>query len=415
MQKANTLSILKYSLIAFPLAFSGIPIYIHSPNFYATNVGINIEIIGLCLLFLRLLDAFLDPFIGRYSDLNFKCRDKIVYLGTLLLIIGFWMIFHPIQTYVITWFCLSVFLCTFGFSLISINIQAFGSLWDVSKEKITKVIVTREGMTLLGLLFASVAPSILFYKYGNRNFHILSIVLIFIFFVALLYFRKWHKKAIIKVPSSSVKKLSFKSIFLDSSVNYFFSAYFFSSFAAAIPAILIIFYVRDYLRAESFLGLFLLIYFLSGAVSMPIWRLLSSATSVTFAWFVSMILAVLVFSWAYWLEPNNINGFAIICLFSGMSVGANLALPSAIIAEYISSKNHQEYASSYYSISNFLSKLSLAIASGTVLPFLGVMGYQPGFERADNLFPLLYALIPCLIQLAAISLLIPVMRSKRER
>ena len=148
---------------------------------------------------------------------------------------------------------------------------------------------------------------------------------------------------------------------------------------------------------------------------MPIWRLLSSATSVTFAWFVSMILAVLVFSWAYWLEPNNINGFAIICLFSGMSVGANLALPSAIIAEYISSKNHQEYASSYYSISNFLSKLSLAIASGTVLPFLGLMGYQPGFERADNLFPLLYALIPCLIQLVAISLLIPVMRAKRDR
>ena len=414
MQKANISSILKYSLIAFPLAFSGIPIYLHSPNFYATNIGIKIEIIGLCLLFLRLLDAFLDPFIGHYSDLNFARRDKIVYLGTLLLIIGFWMIFHPIQAYVVLWFCLSVFLCTFGFSLISINIQAFGSLWDVAKENITKTIVTREGVSLLGLLFASVTPSILFYKYGEQNFHILSIILIFFFLVALFYFYRWRKQAIIKVPLQSVKKLSFKKIFSDHSVNYFFSAYFFSSFAAAIPAILIIFYVRDYLRAETFLGLFLLIYFLSGAVSMPIWRLLSNATSITFAWFASMILAILVFSWAYWLEPNNINGFAIICLFSGMSVGANLALPSAMIAEYISSKNHQEYASSYYSVSNFLSKFSLAIASGTILPLLGLMGYQPGFERTDNLFPLLYALTPCLIQLVAIFLLIPVMRSERQ-
>ena len=414
MQKANILSILKYSLIAFPLAFSGIPIYLHSPNFYATNVGINIEIIGLCLLFLRLIDAFFDPLIGRYSDLNFESRDKIVYLGTLLLIVGFWMIFHPIQTYVITWFCLSVFLCTFGFSLISINIQAFGSLWDVPQENVTKAIVTREGMTLLGLLFASVAPSILFYKYGNENFHILSIILIFIFLIAIFYFYKWRKQAVIKIPSRAVRKLSFKNILSDRRVGYFFSSYFFSSLAAAIPAILIIFYVRDYLRAESFLGLFLLIYFLSGAISMPIWRLLSNTVSITFAWFVSMILAILVFFWAYGLEPNNINGFAIICLFSGMSVGANLALPSAIIAEYISSKNHEEYASSYYSISNFLSKLSLAIASGTILPLLGVMGYQPGFERVDNLFPLLYALVPCFIQLAAIFLLIPVMRGKRE-
>jgi len=97
-----------------------------------------------------------------------------------------------------------------------------------------------------------------------------------------------------------------------------------------------------------------------------------------------------------------------------MSVGANLALPSAIIAVYISSKNYQEYASSYYFVSNFLSKFSLAIVSGTVLFLLGVMGYLTGLEREDNLFPLLHAVIPCLIQLVAIFLLIPVMRSKRQ-
>ena len=69
-----------------------------------------------------------------------------------------------------------------------------------------------------------------------------------------------------------------------------------------------------------------------------------------------------------------------------MAVGANLGLPSAIIAEFISLNKHEKYAASYYSISNFLSKFSLAVASGIALPTLGFMGYQPGIPRTDFYF-----------------------------
>ena len=82
---------------------------------------------------------------------------------------------------------------------------------------------------------------------------------------------------------------------------------------------------------------------------------------------------------------------------SGIAVGANLALPSAIIAEFITSNKYHNYASSYYSITNFLSKFSLAIASGFALPILGFLGYQPGILRTDYLLPLIYALFPCFI------------------
>jgi Na+/melibiose symporter-like transporter len=123
------------------------------------------------------------------------------------------------------------------------------------------------------------------------------------------------------------------------------------------------------------------------------------------AWLLSMIFAFLVFIWAYFLQPNDIFGFFVICLFSGMAVGANLALPSAIIAEFINSNKHEKYAASYYSISNFLSKFSLAFASGIALPFLGFMNYQPGVARNDYLFPTIYALLPCFILLIAIIIL----------
>ena len=405
MKNISTYSILKYSFIAFPLAFAGIPIYLHAPDYYVTNAGIKIEVIGFALLFLRLADAFLDPLIGSLSDRFFHYRDKIIYFGSLLLLLGFWMIFHPIGSGIIFWFALSIFLCTLGFSLVAINIQAFGGLWDISAPQATKVIVTREAIGLLGLLAASIIPTIFYIFHKESNFHFMSVMLIFIVTFSLIVFSSWFKSSVIRSPDNKSYNGSMRLIFINKKVKLFFISYFFSGFAAAIPATLIIFYVRDYLNAEQHLGPFLLIYFASGALSMPIWKTLAIKKTCKHAWLYSMIFALFSFIWAFFLQPNDIFGFFIICFLSGMAVGANLGLPSAIIAEFINLNKHEKYAASYYSISNFLSKFSLAIASGIALPVLGFMDYQPGIARTDFLFPVTYALLPCFFQIVSILIL----------
>jgi Na+/melibiose symporter-like transporter len=262
----------------------------------------------------------------------------------------------------------------------------------------------REGIGLIGLLIASITPPLLYIYFKNNNFHILSIILIVLTALSLIFFYSWHRAAEIKKPANNQKNRNFRKILKNPRVKLFFTSYFFNSFATSIPATIIIFYVRDYLNAESYLGLFLLIYFLSGAASMPLWKYLSNKFSSIYSWFLSMIFAFLSFIWAFFLEPNNIIGFFIICLLSGIAVGANLALPSAIIAEDINSNNNQDYASSYYSISNFLSKFALAIASGVSLPILGFLGYVPGIARNDVLLPFVYAILPCCILLISIYL-----------
>ena len=96
MKDTNTYNTLKYSLIAFPLAFAGIPIYLHAPDYYVTNIGIKIEIIGFALLLLRLVDAILDPLIGSLSDQLYKYRDKIFSVG-LFINTWIWMIFSSVK------------------------------------------------------------------------------------------------------------------------------------------------------------------------------------------------------------------------------------------------------------------------------------------------------------------------------
>ena len=207
MQTLKTFSIFKYSIIVFPLAFAGIPIYIHAPDYYSTNLGIKIEAIGISLLILRLLDAFLDP----------------------------------LNENILLWFILSIFICTLGFSMVIINVQAFGGVWNIHKEKIVTVMTIREGISLIGLLIASITPPLLYIYFKNNNFHILSIILIVLTALSLIFFYSWHRAAEIKKPANNQKNRNFRKILKNPRVKLFFTSYFFNSFATSIPATIIIF------------------------------------------------------------------------------------------------------------------------------------------------------------------------------
>jgi len=63
----------------------------------------------------------------------------------------------------------------------------------------------------------------------------------------------------------------------------------------------------------------------------------------------------------------------------------------------------------YYGLMSFLAKLALALAAGLALPLLDLWGYQPGGEQ---LWPLsfAYALLPCLLKLAALAWFRPLRR-----
>lgn len=401
----NRWKLLQYGLIALPLSFAGLPIYLHAPDFYAVRMHIPIEVIGAALLFLRLFDALQDPIIGSVSDRLYRHRGSIIILGSIMLAGGMWMIFHPKSDFALFWLCLSVLICTTGFSVVSINVQALGGLWRVKAEDVTRVMGAREAIGLCGLLIASITPPILLKIYDSDTaFHYLTLGFLPLMASCCWVFSRWIKSVPISRPRRGLS-LSFKDIFGEKKTRLFFGGYLLATIASSIPATLIIFYVRDYLQAESLLGMFLLLYFLSGAVAMPMWNAIARNFSTILSWWLSMILACLTFVWAFALSPGDIVGYSIVCIMSGVAVGANLALPSAIAADILAEKTHQRAASRYYSLMALLAKSSLALATGIALPLLGLSGYQPGEITSGYLMPIAYALVPCGIQVLAIGVL----------
>ena len=408
-------ALLTYGALGLPLAFAGLPVYLHAPDFYATSFGLPLAALGAVLLGLRAIDAVQDPLIGVLSDRFARRRKAVLLAGAFLLMAGVAGLFNPpafagasgdpSATGALAWFALNVFVCTTGFSIVTINYQALGGLWRASAAGRTRITATREALGLGGILAASILPSVLANRYdAAAGFQIVTLVLAVLLAAGGLLFLRWFGTAPLSDVAASVRPGALRDILRSRWGKRFYGIFFVSNFASAIPAVLVLFYIRDRLEAAEWTGLFLLVYFLSGAASMPVWQAVSARAGKPKAWGISMVVAVATFVWAFTLGPGDIVAFAIVCVLSGAALGADLALPPAMVADRIAATGDRHRAASYFSASAFFAKASLALATGLALPLLDALGYIPGVTAVAGAalsLSAVYALAPCAIKIVS--------------
>ena len=179
--------------------------------------------------------------------------------------------------------------------------------------------------------------------------------------------------------------------------------------ASAVPATLVLFFVQDRLQAPAALAPFFLgTYFLSAALSMPLWLKGVRSLGLARSWLLGMLLAVAVFAGASLLGPGDAMLFILICALSGLALGADLALPGALLAGIMARAGDLgQVQGAYFGWWNFATKLNLALAAGVALPMLDLFGYVPGGHdpQALRALTVAYCVLPCLLKLLAASLL----------
>ena len=88
-------TILIHGSIGMPLAIIGYPLVVYLPPFYAQEVGLNMALMALVLVFARITDVITDPLIGTLSDrwqTRFGRRKPWLVMGVPLMLIGTIMI-----------------------------------------------------------------------------------------------------------------------------------------------------------------------------------------------------------------------------------------------------------------------------------------------------------------------------------
>ncbi|MGL5010255.1 MAG: MFS transporter, partial [Paracoccaceae bacterium] len=174
----------------------------------------------------------------------------------------------------------------------------------------------------------------------------------------------------------------------------------------AVSSALFVFFVQSRLGAPGAEGPLLLLFFISAAISTPFWSRAAARYGAKRILMAGMVLAILSFIWAATLGLGDAIPFAVICAAAGAALGADMTLLPAIFARRMAAIGQGGEASAF-GLWAFMTKLSLALAA-TLLAVLEASGFQPGPDNPPSALltlSILYALLPCALKLAAITLL----------
>jgi Na+/melibiose symporter-like transporter len=396
---------LRYGALGLPLAFVALPLYVILPNHYASTFGIPLATLGALLLGARLLDAVADPWIGRLVDGWFALSPARVLgaaaLAAVVLALGFRGLFFPPvhgQVALLAWCAMLLGVTYLSYSVLSVLHQAWGARLGGDEAQRARIVSWREGLALLGVLVASVLPAV-------AGLSVASIVFTLALGAAWLLLRRAPAP---RTEAALLAQVGQAGPLATPAFRRLMLIYLVNGVASAIPATLVLFFIRDRLQAQPFEPLFLASYFAAGALSMPLWTRAVLRFGLARSWLAGMALAIATFAWATLLGAGDVAAYTAVCVASGVALGADLTLPGALLAGVIQRAGHaQRLEGAYFGWWNFATKLNLALAAGIALPLLGAFGYTPGSRDGTALQALTtaYCLLPCVLKLAAAGLL----------
>jgi len=175
----------------------------------------------------------------------------------------------------------------------------------------------------------------------------------------------------------------------------------------AVSSTLFLFYVEGRLGAVGWEGPLLVLFFLAAAISSPLWSILARRFGERRVLLTAMVLAVGSFGYTLTLSTGDVIPFAIVCVLSGATIGADLTLLPAMFAKrmaVISPNGGQGFG-----LWSLVNKFTLAFAAVVLLPLLERSGFEAGAsdlpDEALTTLTVLYALVPSILKLVAIMLL----------
>jgi glycoside/pentoside/hexuronide:cation symporter, GPH family len=396
---------LTYGALGLPLAFLALPLYVSLPNHYAVQHGLPLALLGALLLGTRVLDAVADPFIGQWADRRFQAGRTPVLrwmaVAAAVLAAGFALLFlaPTLPRSVMVGGLLVLLPLTYlAFSLLSVLHQAWGTRLGGDEARRARIVAWREGFGLVGVMLASVLPVLA--GFGTASALLAASLALGVWLLRQAPTPEAVGAASPPAPASAGWALPWA----DRRFRGLLAVFVINGTASAVPATLVLFFVQDRLQAAAWAPAFLGAYFAAAALSLPLWLRLVPHLGLPRAWLAGMLLAVLAFAGAALLGAGDSHAFLAVCIASGMALGADLAVPGALMNGVVQAgPRGVDGAGVYAGWWTAASKLNLGLAAGAALPLLAWAGYVPGSRDVDSLqvLTLAYVGLPCALKLLA--------------
>ena len=392
-----------FSLYAAVLSGAGLPIYIYAPKFFADSYGVSLAALGAVLFGLRLFDVVQDPALGWLSDRLRAQRAAATGIGAALLaasMMGLFAVAPPIAP--LAWFALTITGLFSAFSFLTISFYATGVARAESLPgSHLRLAAWRETGALLGVCVAAVAPTLLMGVTG-APFAVFAVGFATVTAAAALAMaREWQAG-----PAAAPTPIG--EILSDRTARRLLILSLVNATPLAVTSTLFLFYVESALAAPGAEGPLLVLFFLAAAASAPGWSRLAARFGSKPVLLAAMALAIASFGCVLLLSPGDVVAFALICIVSGATIGADLTLLPALFARRMATL--APTAAQGFGLWSFTTKATLALAAAILLPTLEAAGFASGAadnpDRALTVLTLLYAAVPCALKFLAVALLV---------
>jgi Na+/melibiose symporter-like transporter len=410
--------LLAYAAPAFALAMPTIPLYIYLPSFYADTLGLGLVATGAVMLAARIFDVVTDPLIGLASDhvrLRWGRRKPWIVLGALIAAVALVRLFQPPDVVTPTYLLLWAVLAFVGWTLISIPYTAWGAELSEDYHERARITGAREAATILGIVAAGALPAIAVASGVQERFGLALVGWLAIGVglptLGLLIWRvpERHREATTSPPVWSWSV--YRALFDNRPFIRLLSAWFVNGLANGLPSVLFPLYLQYGLEAGPIARtVLILVYFVAGIAAIPAWVALSRRYSKHRVWCWAMLLACGAFVWVPMLGAGDVAAFFVVCVVTGLGLGADLALPPAMqadVIDYDTMRTRQRRAGLFFALWSMATKMALGFAVGIAFPAVAFFGFAPGPGNAPSAIlalAVIYALVPCVLKLVAVAI-----------
>lgn len=405
----------RVSLYALMLAAAGIPLYIHLPQFAAQRLGISLGTLGALLFAIRLIDVVQDPLLGWLIDRYPAAQARFAALAALGLAIGFPVLFNlerlitnvaepgagaggvlPLTVVLVLLFS------AYSLGMILLYGRSASLAARPDGAELLRLAGYREAGMLIGVILAAIAPCV-FVALGasGLGYPVFGLWMGLLAVATLILCAPiWRR------PATQAAAFDLRALRHSGALKLLILALI-NGLPVAITSTLFLFFVEDRLQLTGKAGPLLVLFFCAAGLSVPLWTGVARRWGARKTLLFSMPLSIAAFIWAAQLGPGALLPFALICIGSGAALGADMVVLPALFSVVLTRGGLK--ASAAFGMWSFAGKLGLALAAFLVLPALEISGFSPGADNAPAALSRLtwaYAILPCILKIAALVLVL---------
>lgn len=425
-----------YGAPSFAGAAVAIPILVHMPKFYSDEILVPVGWIAMAIAMARALDAITDPVMGWLSDRTrsrFGRRRPWIAIGAPLCAAALVAMFSPPTSLTPSeagaWFAASFALYFFFHTVYEIPYQGLGLELTDSYHERSSLFSWRMAFVVAGTLIASAAPGLLasLGLDAREQMRLVAIVygtaLVALYLLLVVKIREPQSHAN-RTPNPLVPGI--RRALRNRPFRILFITFVIGSLPAAIPALLVpfyTFYVIEPPNPDQVLSMFLVVYFGSGFLCLPLWLWAAKRFGKLEAWLGSFFVGISAGVGLYFGGKGDVAYVTALHAWAGVAFGAGGILVPAMQADVVDydelrtgKRREAQFAAFWAIVPKFVAIPGAALPIAA-LAALGYVPNQPQTPQVQQGIRIIYAVLPAAFALASFFLarLYPITERVLER